>query len=322
MENSIRKKLDYCVNMPMKSYNYTAYMGGVLFAKGNGWKPYYLSKHILLTCNDLFDVTCDDMIMYEDDDVFERKQFNFKTVDSEEMKNEIILKINEGFYASVTVDEFFIPKRHAYKNYSFYHDMLIYGYDLEKNIFYTAGYDDTEHFSCLEHDIDIVVDTILFCLNERKSKPHSHYFRARNEYKQFSLGNVKSTLQKYLASEPINKMTYHGVYGMAAYEELIHKHLCAINKGKKLRRATFSVLIEHKELMLERVKYISEYIKNIDDETIYMYEQIIILAKGIQLSSIKYEITHSDKIGMAIVEKIREMAELEKNAIEKLLLQI
>lgn len=318
----LQKKLNYCIDMPIKSYNYTAYMGGVLFADNQRWMPYYLSNHILLTCNDLFDVTCDDMIMYEDKDVFDRKFFGFEIQNSEEMKEDIISKINEGYYASVTVDEIFLPYRNAYEKYSFYHDILIYGYDLEKNIFYTAGYDNTEHFTCLEHNIDTIIKSILFCLRERKSKPHSHFFKAKKESKEFSLGNVKDTLRKYINSEPISKVTYHGAYGLEAYGQLIEKHMAALKDKKSLRKATFSMLIEHKEMMLERVMYINNSFGKIDDETIEMFQELVKAAKGIQLSSIKHSITHSEKIGMSISERIERLSELERNAINKLLLQM
>jgi len=238
------------------------------------------------------------------------------------MKEDIISKINEGYYASVTVDEIFLPYRNAYEKYSFYHDILIYGYDLEKNIFYTAGYDNTEHFTCLEHNIDTIIKSILFCLRERKSKPHSHFFKAKKESKEFSLGNVKDTLRKYINSEPISKVTYHGAYGLEAYGQLIEKHMAALKDKKSLRKATFSMLIEHKEMMLERVMYINNSFGKIDDETIEMFQELVKAAKGIQLSSIKHSITHSEKIGMSISERIERLSELERNAINKLLLQM
>lgn len=322
MEKQKRNKLDFFIDMPIKSYNYTAYMGGVLFANSQRWKPYYLTKHILITCNDLFDVICDDMIMYEDEDVFERKAFDFKIKDTNELKKDITSKIDEGFYASVTVDEKYISHRKAFNKHSFYHDLLIYGYDLEKNIFYTAGYDDTGYFSCLEHNIDTVVSSILFCLKERKSKPHCHYFRAKSEYKEFSKENVKIILEKYLSSEPIDQRTYNGSYGISAYAKLIEKHSSAVQNGKILRRATFSMLLEHKKLMLERVQYINENFVDINTKTVDIFKEIVELSKIIQLCSVKHEITSSEKIGMSMINKIKNLAELEYVAISKLLEQL
>lgn len=322
MEKQLKNKLNFFMDMPIKSYNYTSFMGGVLFADSQLWKPYYLTKHILIVCNDLFDVICDDMIMYQDKDVFERKMFNFKVRDVNELKNDIISKIDEGFYASVTVDEMYIPHRTAFNDYSFYHDLLIYGYDLEKNIFYTAGYDDTGYFSCLEHDIDIVTSSILSCLKGRKSKPHSHYFRARSEYKEFSKESVKNSLEKYLSSEPMIRKKYNGSYGISAYEKLVERQISAIETGEELRRATFSMLVEHKKIMLERVKYLNEYCGEIDTKTIDMFDKTLELAKVIQSCSIKYEITKNQKIGMSMVGYIKELAELEETAIRKLLKQL
>ena len=317
-----KKKLEFFIDMPIKSYNFTAYMGGVLFANNQLWRPYYLSKHILLSCNDLFDVICDDMIMYEDEDVFERKKFHFEVEEVVELRADLISKIDEEFYASVTVDEMYISCRKAFNTKSFYHDLLIFGYDLNKNIFYTAGYDDTGYFSCKEHDIDVVVASILSCLKGRKSKPHCHYFRSKSQYMDFSLGEVKNTLEKYLLSEPVNQQSYHGEYGLLAYKKLIEKHTSATKEGKMLRRATFSMLLEHKKLMVERVNYINTNCVKIDLETINMFEKIVELTKILQLHSIKHEVTGSEKIGLGMIKKIEAIAELERLAISELVEQI
>ena len=318
---SIQKNiLDFNVNSPINSYNYTSFIGGVMFAKDMDRYPYYLSNHIILLCNDLFDVSCDDMIMYEDENVFERKGLINTSNDAETVKDEIIKMLNKGFYASVTVDEYDIPNRYFYQNETFYHDMLIYGYDISENVFYTAGYDNSNYFTVMKHEIGLISKSVSKCLIERKSKPHLHLFKCKDDINiGFDIVNVKDKLKKYINSEPMGVKRYKGVYGISAYEELINKFCYSCDSGNFLRKASFSMLYEHKKLMLDRLAYIFKYYTDFDHNIMLSYENILKESKNIQMSSLKYQISKNEKTKIKIIDKLKALADQELNAIEKVI---
>lgn len=314
-----RLKLDFNLNTPITSYNYTSFIGGVIFANNKMRYPYYLSNHIQLVSNDIFDVSCEDMLMFEDKNVFEDKKINKNILGKEEIKEDIIKMLNKGYYASVTVDEYDIPNRIFFNKMSFYHDLLILGYDLLENTFLTAGYDKTDHFNIMKCDIDIVIHSISKCLNEKKTKPHFHYFKCKENNLSFNIESVKSKLEKYISGVPLTKRKYHGEYGLNAYTELINKYMYACKNKIYWRKASFSMLCEHKKLMLERVKYINTNCCDIDNDMISQFEEIYQISKIVQISALKYEMTKSEGNLMSIVDKIKEISEKEEKSIIKLL---
>lgn len=311
--------LDFNTSSPITSYNYTSFIGGVMFAHNMNMYPYYLSNHILLLSNKHFDVSCDDMIMFEDKNVFQIKKIKRDILAAKEIKEDIIEKLNNGYYASVTVDEFYIPNRYFYKKMSFYHDMLIYGYDLSENVFFTAAYDLSGYFNTMKCSIDIVAASISKCLNERKTKPHFHYYKCKNNSMSFDIAGVKSKLEKYISSEPIAKKKYNGRYGLSAYDGLIRNYRYACENNTYWRKASFNMLYEHKKIMLDRVNYINSNHYEIDSCLIDKFAYILKASKIIQATSLKYEITRKESVMMNIIAKIEEMAEIEKKSIEELL---
>lgn len=320
-KDNIRERiiLDFNTSSPITSYNYTSFIGGVMFAHNMDMYPYYLSNHVLLLSNKLFDVTCDDMIMFEDKNVFNVKKIKRDILAANDIKEDIIDKLNNGYYASATVDEYYIPNRYFYKKMSFYHDMIIYGYDLSENVFFTAAYDLSGYFNTMKCNIDIVAASISKCLNERKTKPHFHYYKCKNNQVGFDIAGVKSKLEKYISCEPIAKKKYNGQYGLSAYEGLIRNYRYACEHNTYWRKASFSMLYEHKKLMLDRVNYINSNHNELDSRLIDSFAYILEASKTIQNYSLKYEMTGKESVMMNIIAKIKELAEIEKKSIEELL---
>ena len=48
--------------------------------------------------------------------------------------------IDEGYYARLTVDEFYLPGRTSYRRRHFMHSLLVHGYDRGRGLFLAAGY--------------------------------------------------------------------------------------------------------------------------------------------------------------------------------------
>ena len=52
----------------------------------------------------------------------------------------LIEGIDDGYYARMTVDEFYLPGRTSYRRRHFLHSLLVHGYDRARGIFRVAGY--------------------------------------------------------------------------------------------------------------------------------------------------------------------------------------
>lgn len=66
----------------------------------------------------------------------------------------IIESIINDCYISTNIDEYFLPNRTFYLKKSFVHDILIFGYDSDKKIFYTFGYDTSNQLAISEVSFD------------------------------------------------------------------------------------------------------------------------------------------------------------------------
>lgn len=317
-----KKILPFSLESPIASYNYTSFIGGVLQESSQNWYPYYLSKHILLLSNDIFDVSCDDMLMYEDQNVFEDYKLSEQIKKKEDLLEKIICQIEDDFYVSVTVDEYFIPFRYSYKVKTFYHDMLIYGYDLEKKIFMTAGYDNTGNFTLREYDIELIVSSIERCVIERKSKPFFHFFKCKDLNLTFEINRVKEIFLKYKENSPILKEKYRGKYGLEAYDKIIEKFNNCYSQNMYWRKASFAMLVEHKNLMEKRLEYINNNVTSLKPELFILCKEVKKIAREVQFDSLKYEMIRKDSIRKRIEEKILLLKEEEYKLFEHLLKEI
>lgn len=103
------------------------------------------------------------------------------------------------------------------------------------------------------------------------------------------------------------------------YEGLISRYKYSCKNSTYWRKASFDMLCEHKKLMLDRINYLNTNHEAIDAELIHVFEEVFKTSKSIQANSIKYEITKNEKVLHQTVDKIKEIADIEQRAIEKLL---
>lgn len=58
------------------------------------------------------------------------------------------LMIENGYYVTNTLDEYYLETRTSYKKIHYDHGILIYGYNGKTKQIFSAGYDSSEHFNC------------------------------------------------------------------------------------------------------------------------------------------------------------------------------
>ena len=316
-------RLFFNMESPLMSYNYTAFIGGALFCRSNNPTiGYYMSNHILLLSNRIFDISLDDIVMFRDKNIFIHKCLSKNISTTNELKRELIENICQGYYISATVNEYYIPNRQSFEKREFYHDILIYGYDLNKNIFYTAGYDKTAHFSTMSCNIDIVLNSILDCLEHKIEKPHFHFFKPKGIETTFNLEKARTSLINYINCKPNKYKVYDGCYGFDAYNNLTKIINESVEKNSIIRKATFHMLWEHKKLMIERLKFMKKLNIDFNDSIIQQYHSVVSSSKTVENLYIKYNLNKNQNIIEKINENISNISELEYNLFEQLINQI
>lgn len=316
-------KLKFSTEVPFTSYNFTAFIGGAIFSGKTKWAmPYYLNKHILLASNNVFDVICDDMVMFSDREILLTKPLPRSIRTETDIKEIIIEMLNKGYYLSATVNEFYIPTRTFYGVKDFYHDILIYGYDIQKKVFNTAGYDESGYFKIMECDMDIALKSMAECLVVKKERPFFHFFKPKYKETHFDLFIVKNSLNHYLSATPLERRSYDGYYGIGAYENLIRLFSEAYKENKYWREASFSMLLEHKIMMKNRIEYIQGLGVDLPPFLLEEASNIVARAKVIELQYLKLKLTRKEDTYLGIIDKIEFLAEKEEKMLSCLLQQI
>jgi len=235
--------------------------------------------------------------------------------------------INMDYYVLVYVNTFYIKEYDTYNQTHRHHPVLIYGYDDEDNTFSiadfftqkgyyfaTTTYQEIENSKIDASTENLFMGVFLFKQNTR------HYRQ------DFSIQCVIPLLEDYLNSRDSNirNMIYgspsleNGEYtfGLNIYNVLID-HL---RRDIYIENSTITVLVDHKTIMKELIKYLHRkgYIHKIN--YIYsQYEEIYSETRLIRSLIIKRRFIDGDEITQRIIAKFNDLKTKEKHAIQHLI---
>jgi hypothetical protein len=237
----------------------------------------------------------------------------------------IINAINDGWYIFSAYDEFYIPNMYAYQNYHVNHDFMLYGYDLDKQEYYTNIYTKK---GILEPNI---ISFNQFCDGFFANVSFDFEFNRINLYKmkqsfnyEFDKRSLLEELHDYLNSTCSNiKFSLprdHSdcIFGMDVYcyiLDIFQLHNDSIKDLKFLH-----LLWEHKKCMQSRVVYmINNNIINSGDFLVEMFSEIESIALCVKNLQIKLKISNDLIICDKIVQNLKLLYDKEKLAIETLI---
>lgn len=247
-----------------------------------------------------------------------------------DIKEFLIDSINCGYYIYLVVDQYYIPEyEYNYNVRHIPHDLMIYGYDQNKQIFYVAdffksrkyGYA-TATFSEIEQAY-IAVDGMdgmdwmdgVIMLKENKSYQHN-----------FSITILKNYISDYIKSENSNQRTLlintwlndkDFAFGLQVYTTLEKNLKNRIDKVKNVAIQPFHLLWDHKRINLLLLEYLYKkgYVNNVD----YFYD----IFKEIERSTLilrnlilKYNITKKKDIAYKAISLLRNISKKEEYVLK------
>ncbi|PWV98560.1 hypothetical protein DFQ01_11770 [Paenibacillus cellulosilyticus] len=240
----------------------------------------------------------------------------------------IIDSLNDNNYIVTFADEYYVPNRSAFQKFNLVHDVLIYGYCLDRNVLYIAGYNDmTYGFSEINFED---FESAFININNQggnlvKWANGIHLFQLKldNQF-HFDLTLIIELLEDYLYSHnssnrfKMYENPDHHVYGLHTYDLLIEYLEKVDDQPIDLRM--FHIFYEHKKVMVNRLKYLHEVKKiKIDTNLISEYsnqEKESLLLRNLCL---KANIKKNINIVSTIVEQLKKMREHEINIVSQLL---
>ncbi|WMJ86462.1 hypothetical protein [Anaerocolumna sp. MB42-C2] len=251
----------------------------------------------------------------------------------------IIDSIDLGYYVYFIANYFYIPISKNYNQYHKVHDIFIFGYDKNTQMFDVADFfrDGIYEyakvpFSC----INIAYNSLSEC-----SKQHDWLngvelisFFKRSEYHnnkeldyRFDPALVKSFICDYITSSntlekykiPTEKWKRNWVYGVEIYDFLI-EYLEQLSSNKvPFDTRPFAVLNDHKKLMMMRIKFMGENSFLYNWKDLYQdYSNVLNRASILKGLWIKYSISSDKKLLNRMILIINEIKKIEIDVLTSL----
>jgi len=243
--------------------------------------------------------------------------------------------INSGYYLFLYLDQFHIPDSDPYQDYHFMHDTFIFGYNTQENSFNVAdfyknskyGYG-TVSFSQLEdayNDASNINSQYDFLQGIVLIKP------VKYEGYTCNTNTIATFLNDYLLARTTSKGYTDGYrpdvehhkemwcFGVDVYE-LLMNHIETCFADNSIEVKSFHALVDHKTLMLMRIKHLSEckYLSNANlvyDGYKEIEKQTLVLRNTV----IKYVLSKNEKTIKSAMDLIPRIKIKEQQVIETFL---
>lgn len=252
----------------------------------------------------------------------------------------IITSIEQGYYIYMSVNEFYIPNRNSFNQRNYTHDLLIYGYDNESEIFYTMGFDDKNTLS---------ENTIKQCQVVQAYNSIDGHFNhfislfksTENSQIQLDVQGVVYQLSDYLYTQNMKSMIQNFImhpgssYNTGPQIEVSYSDYCGISvysfimgyieqlmkKEVNYDIRHLHILWEHKKCMGMRIEYLLNNHYLFKDgielhEQYKLFEKEALTCRNLML---KFGVANENKLLEKVIEKLKVMADEEHTAIMKLL---
>lgn len=272
METILTKELPFG-EPSVRCFLFEAYPLSILSVKED-YKQWFYSNYIQLCCYENFIERNEVFLQFHGPDQgfnspYLKKQYlSWETFpkDKVDIVDFVIANITSDYYFYCYVDEYDIPHRKPYHTYHLMHDLFIYGFDNENNVFMILGYDENKQFKKNKVSYDDFRTAFLHNDADKKKqywtdRIYMFKFDDTANY-NFDVQCIIDLTEDYLQSRNTGERDrrFHNPYDMTIFG--IKTYDCLITYYKMLleHRLSFDVRIpyllwEHKKCMRERLDF-------------------------------------------------------------------
>ena len=226
-------------------------------------------------------------------------------------------KLSEGYYVLSFCDEYYISQKKRYHKVHNWHDFMLCGYNDVQKYFIGLGYTRDNQFKTYKIPFYELYQAIIWTeknglLNKDSSVAKIEFIKARKD-KEYTIKPdvIKEQLENYIASKPIETDSY--VYGIDAYYRFMN------NLRNKFDIRCIRLIMEHKQIMLQRIEYLNKLCE-IDLDAIYIkYQQIVTIAEIAFNTAQKYLLTNNEILIEKIINYLQNIINLEVPLINNLI---
>lgn len=243
--------------------------------------------------------------------------------------------IDSDYYVYLYLDQFYIPEARQYQTRHFAHDSFIYGYDRLNEQFNIADF--YQHFKYSFSTISFSQISKAFEDKELLEsadqlggiilvKPEKY------EYFRFDVKLLRSFIEDYLQSKPCRKRYTDNyridigdnrdlwVYGLEVYSYILKYLELVLEQKVLLDLRAFQVLVDHKTLMISRIKYLAD--NKMLTEADFFYREFEAIKHEFMLirnQAIRSFVTGNKEGVKKIISRIPQVIIKERDTLEKLL---
>ncbi|MFD0590534.1 hypothetical protein ACFQZE_21325 [Paenibacillus sp. GCM10027627] len=249
-------------------------------------------------------------------------------------------KLRDGQYPVLFLDEYYISYSTAYQAHPFPHHVMIYGYDEDRQVYYTYGFGKDLVLGCHEttfaeleqafHSID------NYLKNNAIYDQYNYFFMILHGYDyQLNLKHIYKQFGEYLRSESSNNeqnrsytpdMEYMA-FGISCYDVLIEHFIILKNEPERLVRANpprqLHLLWEHKKMLRGRIAYLQQENKLPQDGSmLFDFIELEELAHHSRDLFAEHVMKEIPNVHDRIIQNLEKMREMELTLLPKMMDQL
>jgi len=202
------------------------------------------------------------------------------------------------YYVYIKINEKFIPSS-GYSKY-FKHDLLVFGFDDEKELFTCISYNNGKYRT---HEINY----IDFVKISKLRMQLVYNFTAFNVKEGFEFSVDKCKLRITLSDFLKRRLFSSDIY------RILYKKLNNKNVNKRIDYRNYKIIEEHKYLLLKCVEFLG-----FDEELIGSFKDLCNISRKLFYLAFKYNNSYDQLVAQAIEKYIKTIEKSEQNLLEKL----
>lgn len=327
-------KLPFVIDETVRCYLCNAFFGGILSSYKNmeGWiVEHYIQMFYVDNRKILHSDYLESQINYyggwtDPLPLFHRQLYSIPSID-----NDIVFwirkRLEEGYYCYTYVNEACFGKQ-----YDNAHDIIIFGKDDYREVFWTVGYYNKRYetkvlpFELFANAYKSGVDFTLK-KDENDEKEYIKLFKPRFDSSticKLDINNIIIRSEEYInsintgilnACDDCNHFMYemdNSVYGIGLYKKWLEELLMHVNSEIIIDYRKFHAVYEHKLMMRRRLTYLQKEYNNVFAQDITDNDKLIQEASALRLLALKYNNSLNKETLLFLVEKIKVLEEMDR----------
>ncbi|WP_127529574.1 hypothetical protein [Paenibacillus kobensis] len=248
----------------------------------------------------------------------------------------IIENINSNHYVHTMVNYFYVPLSDRYNKLQLHHDILVYGYDLNREMFYVSDFFKNGIYSKGEisfADLSLAFSTNHLTTNHDYLREMVYLYKFNDQYQDsFNADTIVNSISNYFTNktpEYWEMFNYGGDrdnldFGMQIYTTLQNYVNSILENESKIDIRPFHLLYDHKKIMTLRLKYLydNRLLSKLNQDHIDSFISIEVMAKIIVNLVFKYNLTNDRSILESLHKMIIKVENEESIFLDRWLRQV